>query len=113
MNLSAAFAATATKRKDPAIAATIFQQMGGMGRLSAMVGARYFLDHGNGGSFQFRMSRKYNFFHVTLDADDTYSLRFAKLGKWGDVKGEKNYHGIYAEQLKPLFERETGLRLTL
>lgn len=98
--------------KNPEIAKTILQQMRGMGRLKCMTGANNFLDHGNGVSFRFKGSKVANYCLVTLDANDTYSFELGKIhGMNYNVK--KSYNGIYNDQLVEIFERDTGLYLSL
>lgn len=117
MNLSAAFHAVTRSlgASSPAIAATILRQLGGMRRLVVMTGANNFIDHGNGVSFKFKGSRKWNYLHIFLDDDDTYVLEFAKLGgrPFYEKKKAKSISHIYADQLKRLIESETGLYLSL
>jgi hypothetical protein len=98
--------------KNPEIAKTILQQMRGMGRLKCMLGAYNFADHGNGVSFRFKGSKVANYIKVTLDADDTYSFELGKI--WGhQYKVKKSYDSIYCDQLVEIFERDTGLYLSL
>jgi hypothetical protein len=102
-------------QKDPQIAKTILQQLGGAGRLKAMLGAKNFIDHGNGLSFQFPNPKRNrgNYFKVTLDkGSDTYILEIGKRVKY-DYKKLKEWKGIHADQMKPIFEKFTGLRLSL
>ena len=101
-----------TATKNPAIAKTIAAQLGGFGRLSCMVNGRNFIDHGNGLSFKFSGSRKATYCHVTLDASDTYTVVLGKIRKY-ELKKSVDVSGIYADQLVELFERETGLYLSL
>ena len=96
------------------VAETIVEQMGGMNKISAMTGATNFVNHGNGVSFKFKGSRKYNYFKCTLDkVRDLYDVTFSKVNKWGEQKNEKTMAGIYWDQLKRIFEGETGLYLSL
>lgn len=96
------------------IAATILRQLGGVGRLSAMIAASSFSDHGDALSFKFKGCRKYNVCKVTLAPDDTYTveLRHFSLRTLKD-KNEVSFSGIYADNLKNLIESETGLYLSL
>jgi hypothetical protein len=98
--------------KNPEIAKTILQQMRGMGRLKCMTGAYNFADHGNGVSFRFKGSKASNYCKVTLDPSDTYSFELGKI--WGHKYTVKaDYTGIYCDQLVEIFERDTGLYLSL
>ena len=98
-----------------AIAETIIAQLGGTGKLRAMVGASGFMWEDNGAlQFKFRGCSKFTHCKVTLDASDTYTVRFSKFNA-------KTYRetivdetsGVYAEDLKRLFESKTGLYLSL
>lgn len=100
--------------KHPEIAKTILRQLGG-GRLVMMTGAKNLLDHGNGLSFKFpnRTRSKPNYCKVILDPSDTYTVTFGRVTKYGELKNEKTVEGVYCDMLVDLFERETGLYLTL
>lgn len=99
--------------KNPAIAQTILDQFGGLGRLQIMIGAHYFSDLGNGVSFAFKGVRKANRISVTLDADDTYTVEIGKLSRSYKYTVSLKVSDIYAEQLKTIFEEHTGLLLSL
>lgn len=94
------------------IAETIIEQLGG--HLTAMIGAYNMSHHAEGAlSFKFkaRASNGANHCKVTL-VDDLYTVVFTSVrGMKVTVKGE--FEGIYNDQLKALFERETGLYLTM
>ena len=66
-------------------------------------------------TFTFKGSRKVNYVIITLMPSDTYSVQFRRgmTMRWHDDAPIAEYHDIYAEQLKPLFERVTGLYLSL
>jgi hypothetical protein len=104
-----------------AIAATTIQQLGGAGRLQAMVGASHFtVSHEQDGTvvrlaFRFKMNRRMNYCQVTYRmCPDIYDVRFFKLpSKIGAPKLVSEHCDIYCDQLVELFERETGLYLTL
>ena len=92
--------------------ATTLQQLGGTGRLNAMTGAYNFLDHGNAVSFRFRGSRAANYVKIELDASDTYTVTFGKVSRYALTKVQ-DFSTVYVETLRELFERVTGLDLTL
>ena len=98
------------------IARTIQQQMGGGGRLHAMINAReYICGETNGIPFlRFRFSgyRKASGCQINLELNDTYSMEFMKSTKDGYVTIKK-VEGVYCDTLQSTFEDETGLRLTL
>lgn len=94
------------------IAETIIEQLGG--RLTAMIGAHHMFHHAEGAlSFRFkaRASNSSNHCKVSL-VGDLYTVVFTSIrGSKVTVKG--TFEGIYNDQLKALFERETGLYLTM
>lgn len=105
----------------------ILQQMGGRRRLKAMIGAKDFFSENNGKTLVFRFpnrggGKKPNVVRVTLTGRDDYDVEFGRNTRKKDkdlgffvnhyVKG-KTYNGVYADQLRGLFERETGLYLSL
>lgn len=102
------------KISNPEIAEIIAQQMGGINRISAMTGAHTFVDLGNGLGFKFKGSKKANCLQITLDPSDTYSLTFYKITARGlNVATALELSGVYADQLRPIFESTTGLYLSL
>jgi len=104
------------ERQEESVAGTILKQMGGPGRLKAMLGAKHFIDHGNALSFQFpnRKRSKGNYVKITLRGDDTYDMEFSAISGGGTkVKKVKTYSGIMFDQLQPLFTEWTGLYLRL
>lgn len=101
---------------DADTASTLIKQLGGMGKLVAMVGAKEFTRTERNGhpalSFKFKGSTKANYVIIRLDPSDTYTLQFGKIVKY-DLKPTGEFHGIYADQLKRTFEKFTGLYLSL
>ena len=104
------------------IAQTIIQQMGGFGRLQAMVGAKDFVAltpseseaHGPGILFNFKGSRKANKCRVTLSWNDTYRFELYKYNR-RTLKCPKVFEidDIYCDMIIQIFEEETGLYLSL
>lgn len=96
------------------VANTILSQMGGAGRIAAMTGAKHFLAHEDecgGVSFRFPNRRGPNHVKITLTARDLYKVVFSRIRKYkAHPKG--SFDMIFAEQLKELFETETGLYLS-
>jgi hypothetical protein len=102
------------KISNPEIAEIIAQQMGGINRMVAMTGAHTFVDMGNGLSFKFKGCRKANCLQVILDSSDTYSLTFCKITQRGlEVETKLELSGVYADQLRGIFESYTGLYLSI
>ncbi len=96
------------------IAQTIIDQLGGLGKISAMVGANNFLIEEAGISFQFKGCRKAKKCIIDLLPSDLYRMRLGKLNRKTldfDILHEEE--GLYWDMLKPEFERATGLDLSL
>jgi hypothetical protein len=91
----------------------IMDQLGGWRRVSAMTGATMYINRGNGISFRFKGSRKYNCIRVTLTPLDLYTVEFLKTNRYGEVSKEKSFESVYCDQLIDLFEKQTGLYLSL
>lgn len=99
---------------DMTVANTILSQMGGAGRLAAMTGAKHFAGSENKVSFQFKGSRKANAVSVELEPSDTYRVKFFKINaRKLDLAVVNEVEGVYHDQLVPIFERTTGLYLSL
>lgn len=104
----------------------ILQQLGGAGRLKAMIGVKQFMSD-NGGktlilSFPNRAKGKANYVKITLTNRDLYDVEFGRKGMKKDkglgikmpvYKKLKTVKGVYNDMLKNMFEKETGLRLSL
>jgi len=100
--------------KQASVAGTILQQLGGKGKLIAMLGAHTFLDHGNGISFKIKATAKkgINYIKIILDPNDTYTLEMGSI-RGLNYKPKYKTSGLYWDALKPTIESETGLRLAL
>jgi len=94
------------------IASIILAQLGGSGRLSAMIGARDFLDCGDALAFRFtaRALHGINRVKVRLAGDDTYTVTLYK-GRLADQVAEST--GVYCDALRETIEHHTGLALSL
>lgn len=96
---------------------TIIHQMGGLGQLVAMIGASNFSSLTGsdlGVSFHFKGSREANICQITLLSSDTYKFELFKFNRRTlDCSVVYEVEGVYDDMLKPLFEKETGLYLTL
>ena len=95
------------------IASTIIMQMGGQGRLSAMVGANNYTfdDKTKTLSFRFKGSKVANHIAITLNGSDLYDVKLSKI--WGQkITVKKEISDAYDDMLKPFFEDSTGLYLT-
>lgn len=101
------------------VAKTILQQLGGFGKLRAMIGIYSVVALGEsdqedrgGVQFGFKGSRKVNKCRIILDHSDTYTFELWKITKksWDKVY---ELSGVYFDMLIDLFESETGLDLSL
>jgi hypothetical protein len=99
---------------NPQIAQTIINQLG-RGALY-MLGAKDLLDLGNGLQFRIRGSRKANTIMIELDQGaDLYNVRILKIGRAPSYKITEvaNVSGLFADQLRPVIEQNTGLYMSL
>jgi len=96
---------------DVSIANEILKQLGGVGRLVAMIGAYNFVAHKNGVSFKIKNQRA-NYIKITLTSADLYDLEIGRIrgSKYTVVTEEK---GLYNDMLKPSIEKATGMYLSL
>lgn len=103
-----------TAAKDPQIALTILEQLGG--RLFLMLtGSTGLVDSGRGLQLKIGSNAK-RVTHMRIDLadDDTYSIKFYRVTKRGlDITVLSEMEMINAEQLKDIFEEATGLYVTV
>lgn len=93
------------------IATTILNQLGGR-QFVVMTGAKN-MTHGNNSLYlRFPGVKAANHLTVELNGSDLYNVTFTKI-HGSSVKVVKQYSDIYAEDLRGLFERFTGLRTSL
>lgn len=102
------------------VAHVTLSQLGGSRRLSIMIGARdFYSDKGNTLFFSFKSCLKANRCEITLDPNDTYTVRFFKHCRLNretlTIPQAMVYEcdRIYADSLIEIFERFTGLFLSL
>lgn len=104
------------KQSNDAVALTILCQLGG-NQFVAMTGARNMLVFPTGLKFSIpshMANNKINTVQVTLNGDDLYDVDFLKVNMQKQINTVVSAHrGIYCDQLRELFERETGLRTSL
>ena len=78
-----------------------------------MMGAKHLTDCGDTLRFRIgRNSERVNIVMVTLDASDTYTLRFSYVRGIKDTE-RSSIEGIYADQLHTALESGTGMRMSL
>ena len=93
------------------IANTIYEQIGG-NKSMFMVGATNLAYDVKSFMFRFKMCTKFNHCTITLNEKDTYDIRFIKI--WGTkLKNETIFNDVFFDQLKPIFENNTGLTLQM
>jgi hypothetical protein len=104
---------------------TILAQLGG-NKFIAMTGSKNFLKESEN-TLRMDLTRNMsgaNKLYITLDADDTYTMRFVKLVlpklnmktfEWSEqkVKEIEKFEGVYFDMLRPLFTQVTGMYTSL
>lgn len=95
------------------IANTILRQLGGVGKLSVMIGASNFVSLESGVQFSFK-HRITNKCVIKLESNDTYTVELWKINvRKGQAEKVSENGFVYADMLKRLFEMKTGLNLSL
>lgn len=100
-----------------AVAATIMNQLGG-NRVNVMIGlksASYSTDKVSGNvtlTLQWKAKSPYKICKITLNGKDLYDVEFGKIRKYEYIVGAR-HEDVYADMLKEIFEKETGLYLSL
>lgn len=91
---------------------TLKQLGGGISGLQNMVGAKNFVESENSIQFRFKSCKKANICRIYLDLNDTYTVEFYKLSKF-ECPMVQIYDNVYGDQLTSIFEKFTGLYLSL
>lgn len=94
------------------VAQTILNQLGGNGRLAMMCGCKDFA--GDSTSVQFKIGtngKRVTCCRIVLDPSDTYTVTFYS-GRGVKMREAVSHSDVYADMLRHLFERETGMYLT-
>lgn len=107
---------TPTATSDRACADLILDQLGGVGRLIAMTGAKNFLYDTNSLTFKLGAGATNKATHCTVKLDratDTYAVTWHKVRgtKLPVVVGESEM--VYCDSLRRTFETATGFYLSL
>ena len=98
------------------IAETIFKQLGGQ-RFIVMTGCKHFSQTTNG--IQFKVGKNANGINhcrIDLDGSDLYKVEFLRVtrSRYKIVSRVVSEHqGIFADQLRAVFEQATGLYTSL
>lgn len=98
----------------PTCPQTIIDQIGGIGRLQAMLGTKAVMYGDNSVLFDFKGNRKMNKCRISYVAGlDLYNVEFFKYSPKKLTSSKvQDFAGIYADQLRSLFENTTGLYLS-
>lgn len=99
---------------DLRVATAIIQQLGGIRRLSIMLGAHSFTGGPDSLTFKFRAkgAQGINAVKVILDASDTYTVEFWKV-RGANMTLVQSLQWIYCDQLRNVVEKVTGLVVRL
>ncbi len=100
------------------VADIILAQLGGSGRLSAMIGARQFVGDASSLTFKFQApaKNKANCIVITLDAEsDAYTVRFCRVGRAPlfTVAERGSVEGVSVSELRRTIETACEIRLSL
>lgn len=90
--------------RQASVADMILRQLGGINKIVAMTGAKDFVQSSN--SVRFKIGR--NIIVIRLEPSDTHTVEF-----WQGTRLRKSYDDVYADSLKRLIEKETGMYLSL
>lgn len=97
---------------DPSVSNTIMSQLGG-NRFCIMVGVKYPTYSSRTLSFQIGAnSKKVTGVHIELDNNDTYTMTFFRIRNLR-VEECAKVEGVYAENLREVFTRHTGIETSL
>lgn len=102
------------------IADTTIDQLGGR-RMILMTGAKHFVyDPARPGRLTFKLPTRtgnpWNYVEVNLTANDDYTISFFRVSTRNyklTIKPGPVHEGIYCDQLRPIFEKVTGLYTSL
>lgn len=99
---------------DLTVAHTIMAQLGGQGRLMAMLGAHSFSGEKDRLRFKIKCRAAQNIkcINIVLEASDTYRVEFWSI-HGVHVKKVAEVTGVYCDQLGACVERATKLRVRL
>jgi hypothetical protein len=96
------------------VAETIAVQLGGVKRLTAMLGAHSFVGEKASLSFKIKARAKNGIkaVNIVLEPSDTYRVEFYSIHGY-NVSKVAEHSGMYSDDLIALVETETGLALRL
>ena len=95
------------------VAKTILEQLGG-NKFRMMTGAKNIAGDENSLSMRIgRNSSNSNYLKITLNAMDTYDMKFCKLTRKFEEKSATEYKNIYNSHLRLMFTKHTGMTTSL
>ena len=95
------------------VAAIILEQLGGP-KIGAMLGTSKFYGEDDALLFSFKGNRKMNKVKITLEWDDLYTMEFYNFrAPRFDFTPVLTETGLFNDMLIPVFEKATGLYLSL
>ena len=100
------------RASSPQVAATIIQQLGGTGRLSAMINAKNFISYPDGVGFKFSNRKGPNHVKIVLNGRDYYDVTFSRIRGY-DFKTVAQVDDVPVSNLRSVIEGKTGLYLSL
>ena len=100
------------ERMDKRQAGELIKQLGG-NRFIAMTGAKNFVVGPKGAGFKIgKNSKGINYVRIDLDGRDLYNMEFIQA-RGGNMKVKAKEKGVYFDQLRKLFTKNTGMYTTL
>lgn len=94
------------------IATVILSQLGGSGRLNAILGVKQLTIVENGLSIKYKVSSPVNYIKITLNGLDLYNIEMGKI--WGsNYKIVNQVNDIFVEDMKNIIEDTCKVRLSL
>ena len=94
------------------LANEILRQIGGTGRLSAMIGAKQFVALDNGVAFKFPRANGINYIRITLNGKDLYDVEYLYVTV-KKVTTKAKSEDIYCDMLKNDIEQTIEMYLSL
>ena len=95
------------------IAKTILEQLGG-NKFVVMTGAKNFVDCGDALSMKIgRNKTSSNYLKITLNAMDTYDMKFSRVSPMGGERSITEYNGVFNDMLDDMFTAHTGMYTSL
>jgi len=100
------------ERMDKRQAGELIKQLGG-NKFIAMTGAKNFVVGPKGAGFKIgRNSKGINYVRIDLDGRDLYNMEFIQA-RGGNMKVKSKEKGVYFDQLRKLFTKNTGMYTSL